>query len=194
MVICAASMAALRVTLPEARIPDVKSAISGVMSSGGRSWTTLSRSGAATGFPAGRIVLSEKCLRRPGGPWLAPPTRRVRPRRVRPLASLRPPCYKKSGIAESAGARAMRIGPQHGITRRGLLGAALSSACVAGAAPEKSKVVIARDPALRATGGTPDSGRVMKLLDRAMQSFYGVDSPIDAWKKVVRPGEVVGLK
>ena len=27
-----------------------------------------------------------------------------------------------------------------------------------------------------------------------MQSFYGCDSPLDAWKKVVRPGEVVGLK
>src|ERR1035438_9275660 len=91
-------------------------------------------------------------------------------------------------------ARAMRIGPQHGITRRGLLGAALSGALVAGAAPEKSKVVIARDPALRAAGGSPDSSRVLKMLDRAMQSFYGGDSPVDAWKKVVRPGEVIGLK
>ena len=27
-----------------------------------------------------------------------------------------------------------------------------------------------------------------------MQSFYGGNSPADAWKKVVRPGEVVGLK
>ena len=88
----------------------------------------------------------------------------------------------------------MRIGPQHGITRRGLLTGALSSACVAGAAPEKSKVVIARDPALRAAAGSPDSGRVLKLLDRAMQSFYGRDSPLAAWKQVVRPGEVVGLK
>src|ERR1035438_656227 len=88
----------------------------------------------------------------------------------------------------------MRIGPQHGITRRGLLGAALSSVLVAGAAPEKSKVVIARDPALRAAGGSPDSGRVLKMLDRAMQSFYGDDSPVDTWKKVARPGEVIGLK
>jgi uncharacterized protein (DUF362 family) len=88
----------------------------------------------------------------------------------------------------------MRIGPQHGITRRGLLGAALSGALVAGGAPEKSKIVIARDPALRAAGGSPDSGRVLKMLDRAMQSFYGGDSPTAAWKKVVRPGEVIGLK
>src|ERR1035441_9352125 len=59
---------------------------------------------------------------------------------------------------------------------------------------EKSKVVIARDPALRAAGGSADSGRVLKMLDRAMQSFYGGDSPADAWKKVARPGGVIGLK
>jgi len=27
-----------------------------------------------------------------------------------------------------------------------------------------------------------------------MQTFYGGDSPVDAWKKVARPGEVIGLK
>jgi len=93
----------------------------------------------------------------------------------------------------------MRIGPQHAITRRGLLQAGLAGAWLArgvarAAAAEKSKVVIARDPALRGAGGSPDSGRVLKMLDRAMQSFYGGDSPLDAWKKVARPGEVVGLK
>jgi uncharacterized protein (DUF362 family) len=88
----------------------------------------------------------------------------------------------------------MRVGPQHGITRRGLLAGALCGACAAGAGPEKSRVVLSRDPALRGAGGSADSGRVLKLLDRAMQAFYGGDSPLDAWKKVVRPGEVVGLK
>jgi uncharacterized protein (DUF362 family) len=88
----------------------------------------------------------------------------------------------------------MRIGPQYGITRRGLLEAGLAGALGAKAAtPEKSRVVIARDPGLGA-GRSPDSGRVLKLLDRAMQSFYGLDSPLDAWKKLARPGEVVGLK
>jgi len=88
----------------------------------------------------------------------------------------------------------MRTCPHYGITRRGLLRTGLAAAVAANAAPEKSKVVIARDPALRPAGGSPDSARVLKLLDRAMQSFYGADSPLDAWKKVVRPGEVVGLK
>jgi uncharacterized protein (DUF362 family) len=71
----------------------------------------------------------------------------------------------------------------------------LASAFLAGvSAAEKSRVAIARDPALGAAGRSPDSSRVLKLLDRAMQSFYGCDAPLDAWKKVVRPGEVVGLK
>jgi uncharacterized protein (DUF362 family) len=89
----------------------------------------------------------------------------------------------------------MRIGPPYRITRRGLLRAGLSGALLAKAAPaDKSKVVVARDPALRAAGASPDSARVLKMLDRAMQSFYATDSPIDAWKKVVKPSEVVGLK
>jgi uncharacterized protein (DUF362 family) len=58
----------------------------------------------------------------------------------------------------------------------------------------KSKVVIARDAALRGSGASVDSTRLLKLLDRAMQSFYGSDTPLDAWKKLVKPGEVVGLK
>jgi len=58
----------------------------------------------------------------------------------------------------------------------------------------KSRVVIARDPALRGAGTTLDSGRVLKLLDRSMQSLFNLDHPAEAWKKLVHPGEKVGLK
>jgi uncharacterized protein (DUF362 family) len=58
----------------------------------------------------------------------------------------------------------------------------------------KSKVVVARDAGLRGAGRTPDSGRVLALLDRAVQACYGSDNALDAWKKMVRPGETVGLK
>ncbi len=60
--------------------------------------------------------------------------------------------------------------------------------------PRKSKVVIARDPQLRAGGASLDSAQVLKLLDRSMQAAFDTDSPVEAWKKVARPGEVVGLK
>ncbi len=58
----------------------------------------------------------------------------------------------------------------------------------------RSKVVIARDPQVYGPSGTLDSARVQKLLDNAMQFFYDTHDPIAAWKKVVKPGEVVGLK
>ena len=60
--------------------------------------------------------------------------------------------------------------------------------------PRKSRVVVARDPKLRAAGASLDSAQVLKLLDRSMQAAFDTDSPVEAWKKVVRPGEVVGLK
>ena len=77
-----------------------------------------------------------------------------------------------------------------GTTRRGLL-----RACLAGAlarpvpAQARSKVAIARDP-----DNAIDSARLLRLLDRAVQGVCDADSPLAAWKKIVRPGEVVGLK
>jgi uncharacterized protein (DUF362 family) len=61
-------------------------------------------------------------------------------------------------------------------------------------APGKTKVVIARDPLLRGSGSSLDSSRLLNMLDRSMQVLFATDSPLDAWKKVARPGEVVGLK
>jgi uncharacterized protein (DUF362 family) len=77
-------------------------------------------------------------------------------------------------------------------------GAAMASAsplidAFAQAAP-KSKVVIARDAALRGGGRSIDSTRVLNMLDRAVQALYDRDTPLDAWKRVAKPGEVVGLK
>jgi len=68
--------------------------------------------------------------------------------------------------------------------------AALPSAAGAG----RSRVVIARDAKIRDTGTGFDSVRIAQLLDRALQACFNCDSPLEAWKKVVRPGELVGLK
>ena len=70
----------------------------------------------------------------------------------------------------------------------GLLAAAQQGALA------KSRVVIARDDLLRGTGSTVDSRRMLGLLDRAMQSLFDRDRPIEAWNKLIRPGETVGLK
>ena len=58
----------------------------------------------------------------------------------------------------------------------------------------KSKVVIARDPALRGPGNTVDSQHMLKLLDQSMQGLLDLDRPAEPWQKVVRPGDKVGLK
>ncbi len=93
------------------------------------------------------------------------------------------------------------------LTRRHLLGGSLGGllGCACGqtrdpssgvrkeVSPQPSRLVIARDPALGSGSGV-DAARLAKLLDRAMQAFFGVDHPVEAWRRVVRPGEVVGLK
>ena len=58
----------------------------------------------------------------------------------------------------------------------------------------KSKVVISRDAKLQVQKSGVDSARLLNVLDRAMQAMCGCDSPLEAWRKVVRPGETVGLK
>ena len=47
---------------------------------------------------------------------------------------------------------------------------------------------------LRGAGATVDSHRMLSLLDRAMQALFDRDNPLETWKKLVRPGETVGLK
>lgn len=58
----------------------------------------------------------------------------------------------------------------------------------------KSKIVIATDSSLRGTGGVVDSKRVLALLDRAMESYYGTHDPIEPWRRLAHPGQTVGLK
>jgi uncharacterized protein (DUF362 family) len=61
-------------------------------------------------------------------------------------------------------------------------------------AQAKSQVVIANDALLRGTGSAVDSQRILALLDRAVQALFDRDHPLEAWRKLVRPGELVGVK
>jgi uncharacterized protein (DUF362 family) len=99
----------------------------------------------------------------------------------------------------------------HSNSRRDFLKQALPGAallCVGGtmetlaaaepaAASAKSRVVVARDEQLRGTGSTVDPQRMLALADRAMQALFGSAHPlvqIDAWRRLVRPGDTVSLK
>ncbi len=77
-------------------------------------------------------------------------------------------------------------------------GTGLLAAAEQGAAGAKSRVAIAHDALLRGAGSTPgssvDARRMLALLDRAMQALFDRDHAIEAWKKLVRPGELVGVK
>lgn len=61
-------------------------------------------------------------------------------------------------------------------------------------APAKSRVVVAHDALLRGTGSAVDSQRMLALLDRAMQALFDRDHPLEAWRKLASPGELVGVK
>jgi uncharacterized protein (DUF362 family) len=62
----------------------------------------------------------------------------------------------------------------------------------------KSRVVIARDPALHGPDGKLDDKRVLALLDHAVGAYTGHARPVDAWKRIVANGgaqdKVIGLK
>ncbi len=58
----------------------------------------------------------------------------------------------------------------------------------------KSKVVIVRDEKLRIPGPEPDRQRVAAMLDHAMQTYAGAGNPVEPWKRIVQPGQIVGLK
>ncbi len=62
------------------------------------------------------------------------------------------------------------------------------------AAAGKSKVVIARDPALHGPTGQLDEKRVLALLDRAIAAYTGRANPVEAWKRIVPVDKVIGLK
>jgi len=62
------------------------------------------------------------------------------------------------------------------------------------AADAKSKVVVARDAALHGSDGQLDEKRVQALLDRAMHSYTGLENAVEAWKRIVPVGKVIGLK
>ena len=93
-------------------------------------------------------------------------------------------------------------------SRRNFLKSCLAGAVVLGArgkgelleaadqstAGAKSRVVIARDSMLRGGASAVDSNRILSLLDRAMQSLFDLDHPAEPWKRLVRPGEKVGIK
>lgn len=70
----------------------------------------------------------------------------------------------------------------------------LTSSCTAQSISSKSKVVIAKNSNLILEPHSVDSDNVIKVLNNGMQEFFDVDNPVEAWKQIVKSGEIIGLK
>jgi hypothetical protein len=63
-----------------------------------------------------------------------------------------------------------------------------------GAAQSTSRVVLVRDERVVSESGTIDPEGVQQMLDQAMTALFGLDSPADCWKSIIRPDDIVGIK
>ena len=75
------------------------------------------------------------------------------------------------------------------------LAGALAPALARPAAPEsKVRVVLVRDPSPLGTGGAPPAEVVQRMLDDAVRALVGDKDAARAWKTLIRPEDVVGIK
>jgi hypothetical protein len=62
------------------------------------------------------------------------------------------------------------------------------------AAAEKARVVLVRDPSAVIAEGVVDGGKLAEMLDVAVAALVGEREPAAAWRRIVRPADVVGIK
>lgn len=60
--------------------------------------------------------------------------------------------------------------------------------------PEKSRVVLVRDQNAVADDKKFNAEVIQKMLDDAVKALFGEKDPVAAWKKVVKPTDIVGIK
>jgi hypothetical protein len=58
----------------------------------------------------------------------------------------------------------------------------------------KSRVVLIRHPEVVTAKGGYDQALVEQMLDRAMVALFGKDKPLDNWKEILNPDDVLGIK
>ncbi len=59
---------------------------------------------------------------------------------------------------------------------------------------KRAKVVLVRDEAAIAKNGEINTTVIQKMLDDAVTSLLGKEDPVEAWKLLVKPEDVVGVK
>jgi uncharacterized protein (DUF362 family) len=91
---------------------------------------------------------------------------------------------------KSAATGAALLGSQSGL--------GLAAMLAQGGENGKSRVVVAKDAAVRGTGLQLNASHVLALLDRALTSYFGRQKPMEAWKLIGFPhvvkNRVIGIK
>ena len=75
----------------------------------------------------------------------------------------------------------------------GLIGVPFAKSAQAQSAP-KSRVVLVRDRDVLDDAGTIRSEVLERMLDQALCTLMGTPDPVSAWKQLVKPSDVVGVK
>jgi hypothetical protein len=61
-------------------------------------------------------------------------------------------------------------------------------------AVNKAKVILVRDKDALKSLHNPNSDVIQKMLDDAVSALLGEKDPVKAWKKIVKPSDIVGIK
>ena len=75
-----------------------------------------------------------------------------------------------------------------------LLGAQERPAPAAAVASGKSRVVLVRDFGVLDENGQPRAAVVQDMLDTGVKALTGKPDPQSAWKTIIRPTDIVGIK
>jgi uncharacterized protein (DUF362 family) len=75
-----------------------------------------------------------------------------------------------------------------------LASAPIYSFCTGVQSNLRSRIVIARHQDIQDQYSSVDTQKMISLLDNGMNHLFQTDHVLDAWKKIVSPGEVIGLK
>ncbi len=62
------------------------------------------------------------------------------------------------------------------------------------AAQATSRVVLIRNEHVVSEDGRIDGGGVQEMLDEAMVSLFGLETPSECWQLIIKPADVVGIK
>lgn len=65
---------------------------------------------------------------------------------------------------------------------------------MSGSQSDKSRVVLIRDKDILKGYNKPDPDRLQSMLDRALLALTGKDDIMDAWKGILKPEDILGIK